>query len=298
MFGEDSKVFTCDLDPATSPACRSSDQSFKAGYFKDDDYVGNLLENCRKHQIDLVIPTVDTELLLLANSKAEFAENGVQTVVSSADLINIFRDKRKTNQFFEGKGIAVPKDVDASNPSFPMFVKPIAGSSSQDIFSIQSEDQLSKYMCDPDKFVHQELLSPNDFEEFTLDLYYDRNSDLKCVVPRKRMAVRGGEISKGMTCKNSLIEFVKSKLSKLNGAIGCITLQLFLGKNSDQVYGIEINPRFGGGYPLSYLAGANYPKMLFTEYFLKQPVEFVDDWQSNLMLLRYDAEMVFHESEG
>jgi carbamoyl-phosphate synthase large subunit len=70
---------------------------------------------------------------------------------------------------------------------------------------------------------------------------------------------------------------------------------LFVNLKEKSFKAIEINPRFGGGYPLSYAAGANFPKMLIQEYILGKDVEFVDDWEDNLLMLRYDSKVLVHD---
>lgn len=80
--------------------------------------------------------------------------------------------------------------------------------------------------------------------------------------------------------------------------VGCITLQLFYNEVTGSVCGIEINPRFGGGYPLSYSAGANFPKWIIQEYLLGQKIEFFNEWEDNLLMLRYDDEILIHDYVG
>jgi carbamoyl-phosphate synthase large subunit len=133
-------------------------------------------------------------------------------------------------------------------------------------------------------------------EEYTVDMYYDKNGHLQCTVPRLRMEVRNGEISKGITQKNNIIEFLQANLAQMNGWRGCITLQLFRSKTSDAIYGIEINPRFGGGYPLSYLSGANFPAWIIEEYLLGKTVAAFDGWKANTLLLRHDNEMIIENA--
>ena len=83
------------------------------------------------------------------------------------------------------------------------------------------------------------------------------------------------------------------------GARGCLTAQFFKHKENDAVYGIEINPRFGGGFPLTYLAGANYPKWIIKEYFFNEPIpNSFDVWENNLLMLRYDDEILVHNFES
>ena len=88
--------------------------------------------------------------------------------------------------------------------------------------------------------------------------------------------------------------FVEKKFSKIDGAKGCITLQVFFNEKTATIVAIEINPRFGGGFPLSYLAGGNYPKWIIEEYLLNQEIEYFDEWENNLLMLRYDDEILIH----
>jgi len=83
----------------------------------------------------------------------------------------------------------------------------------------------------------------------------------------------------------------------LQGAKGCLTIQVFYSETNKNLLGIEINPRFGGGYPLSYLAGANYPKYILQEYVLDQSIPFNENWDNNLLMLRYDAEVLVNDYE-
>jgi len=296
-MGEEFKVFTTDLNPSMSSACLISDQGFKVGRFTDVDYMDSILSICREYGISIVIPTIDTELLLLSTHRELFLQEGIDIIVSDMYFIKICRDKRRMNLFFEERGFKIPKKVDRYKPTFPLFIKPINGSSSQNIFLIKNASMLSDFHVKNEDLMFMEYLPKDRYEEYTIDLYYDRNSNLKCVVPRIRIAVRGGETNKGITRKNKLIKVVKDKLEIIEGARGCLTLQVFLDTQSEDIYGIEINPRFGGGYPLSYLAGANYPAWIIQEYLLNKKINWFDDWKDNLLLLRYDNEMIIHDFE-
>ena len=140
--------------------------------------------------------------------------------------------------------------------------------------------------------MYMEYISAEEYDEFTVDCYYDKNSVLKCVVPRKRIVVRAGEVNKGVTVKNIIVDEFQKKLAKIKGAKGCLTIQVFLHKTKDIIKGIEINPRFGGGYPLTYLSGANYTKWIIDEYLLDKKIKNFDAWEEDLLMLRYDDEVL------
>jgi len=297
--GNYSKVYTTDLLPEMSSACLVSDKGFKVGRFSDPDYMEVILKICEENDIKMIIPTIDTELQLLANHRIQFQKKGIEIIVSDQTFIKICRDKRLMNEFFENQGFKVPKKINKTNLTFPVFVKPIDGSNSKDLYLIDHPDKLSKYILEQDNFMWMEYLPKDKYEEYTVDLYYNKSSELCCVIPRIRIAVRGGETSKGITRKNQvLIDFINNRLGKIEGARGCLTLQVFKDRKiDDEIYGIEINPRFGGGYPLSYLAGGNYPKLLIDEYIFNKEVEYFQGWEDKKLLLRYDYEMTVNDFE-
>lgn len=292
-----SKVYTVDMNPKLAPACIISDGYRKVNRINDINYIEDLIEICNNWQIKIIIPTIDTELLILSQNKERFKKLGIKLVVSDEKFVSICRDKRLTNHFFIDKKIDIPIQYDKSNFQFPLFIKPYDGSLSKDIYLINKEEELTEFHLQNSKLMFMEYIDNSLYDEFTIDAYYDRNSKLKCVVPRKRISVRSGEISKGLTCNNFLVDYVIKKLNLIEGAIGCLTIQVFFNEKTQRVVGIEINPRFGGGYPLSYLAGANFPKWIIAEYLLERSVSFYDKWESNLLMLRYDDEVLVHNYE-
>ncbi|WP_445736482.1 ATP-grasp domain-containing protein [Mariniflexile sp.] len=288
------KVMTTDFNIETSPACHVSDKAFRLPLVTDTDYLNVLIETCIDNNIKLIIPTIDTELPLLARNKKALLEHGIITIISSLEFIEICGDKRQMNSFFVKNHISVAKEYSKHDYNLPLFIKPLNGSRSIDTFIIKKHEDLMEYHFKNSDLMFLEYLDHNLYEEFTCDLYYDKNSCLKCVVPRKRIEVREGEVSKGVTQKNILVNFIKEHLGHIEGAVGCLTSQFFKLKTKDTVYGIEINARFGGGFPLTYYSGANYPKWIIQEYLFNKEIEPFDDWETDLLMLRYDNEVLIH----
>lgn len=288
------KVFATDMCPWLSPACQVADGYFQVRRVTDPGYIDELLGICRDHDIRMVVPTIDTELLTLAANKARFTKEHIQVIISSLSFVEACRDKRAINQFFMEQDIEVPAAIDKFDPSFPLFIKPCNGSLSVDTYLIRSAEELREHHLNDERFLFMEYLDKQHYDEYTVDMYYDKSGHVKCIVPRKRIAVRAGEISKGVTAKNNIATELKEKLSYIPGAAGCLTAQFFRHKETARLIGIEINARFGGGYPLSYQAGANYPKWLIEEYFMGQEISYTENWEDNLLMLRYDAEVIIH----
>lgn len=297
LIDKKSKVYTIDINPKLAPACYVSDGFYTVKKVTDPDYINELLKLCKELNVKLIIPTIDTELLVLSKNKQFFLDEGIIPVVSDLNFVKACRDKRIINQFFINKNIEIPKSIDKNDLVFPLFIKPYDGSLSKDTFLIEKASDLTPYHFENEKLMFMEYIDPASHDEYTVDTYYDKNGILKCAVPRKRILIRSGEINKGVTCKNEILEYVNGKLSTIEGASGCLTIQFFFNPQSKRIIGIEINPRFGGGYPLSYQAGANYPRWIIQEYLFNQQILFYEEWENNLLMLRYDDEIMVHNYE-
>lgn len=294
-YFNDAAIFTTDLKPELSAACQVANKSFKIARVTDPNYIEDLLYLCINNNIRLIIPTIDTELKVLAVNKNRFAEHNIQIVVSDINFINICRDKRLTKSFFDQRSVPTPKEISKSTPTFPLFIKPYDGSLSVDTFVVRTPNDLTEYHKINPRLIFMEFMDSEWYDEYSVDMYFDKNGVPKCIVPRKRIEVRSGEINKGVTHKNEIVPFLFEKLSHIEGAIGCLTLQLFLHKITKKIICFEINPRFGGGYPLSYAAGANYPKWIIEEYLLNNSIEKFMDWEENLLMLRYDSHILVQD---
>ena len=287
-FYPGAKVFTTDMNPKMAPAGYVSDGCFEVPRVTDDSYPSLLLEICKRNDVGLVIATIDTELLLLTDLKASFQEEGINIMVSDRTFVEMCRDKRNTGEFFETHGIRVPKEIDKYHPSFPMFAKPYDGSLSTNLHYIKTAEELTKEILDDPKLLFMEYIDKSVYKEYTVDMYYGRDHHVKCIVPRERIEIRAGEINKGRTAKNEILAFLKDRLEFIEGCVGCICVQLFFHPETHDIVGIEINPRFGGGYPLSYMCGGNFPELLIREYFGNEQLEYFDNWKDNMFMLRYD----------
>lgn len=291
------KVYTVDANPAMAPATMVSDGSFSVPLCTSGDYLQVLLELCIKYQVRVVIPTIDTELEVLSANKERMRDEGIEVLVSDSSFVHICRDKRKSFDFFRQHSIRTPELRDKTHPEYPLFAKPYDGSRSLNTHVIRKKGDFTEDILTDPKLIFMEYFDREEFKEFTVDMYYGRDNRVKSIVPRERLEVRDGEVTKGVTRKNLLVGFLFERMKCLPGVVGSICIQLFYRERSSEVVGIEVNPRFGGGYPLSYCAGANYPRMIIEEYLLGHAVEYSDDWKDGTVMLRYDDEIISYEED-
>ena len=268
-------------------------------------YIAELLSIVRANKVKLLVPTVDLDLKALARNKAKFAALGCRVLVSEPDVIDICQDKRKTYKFLLRNNFSAPVTltiatalrnlknrqssiVNRQSVCFPLFVKPWDGSASRGNVVVNNRQELLFYARRIPNAICQEFVAG---AEHTCDVYIDFNMKVRCVVPRRRIETRAGEVSKSQVVKDPRIMSEAGKLvEKLGAGPGVVTLQLFL-TDDDKVKFIEINPRFGGGVPLSIKAGANFPKWILQELTGRKPNIRPDAFQDGLIMLRYDSEV-------
>ena len=286
-FNPDGKVYTTHMNPILSSACQVSNGYLKVPRVTDKEYLNILKEYCINNEISIVIPTIDTELHILSYVKEDFLKDGIFLAISSSEFCETFYLKDSTEKFFVKNGLDTPRSVDDIRTcNYPIFAKLNNSSCSVGAQIVYTPEIAKELSCDKN-YVFQEFIQG---DEFTVDTFIDKNGEVISIVPRQRLEVRAGEVSKAKVVKDQrIIEAIKELCAKLEGAYGCITIQLF--RTDERIVFIEINPRFGGGYPLSPKAGANFAEYLIKDY-LRQKLEYSEDWNDNTIMLRYDAEMI------
>ena len=297
-MGLDAKVYTTDMTPMMAPACIVSDEGIKVSPCTNDCYIDELLGICKEKEIGVIIPTIDPELTVLASHRDRFFEQGVELVLSDLDFVKTCRDKRMTRSYLSNINIQMPKPIDKNHPIFPLFVKPYDGSLSTDIHVIRNHRELTQEILENPKFMFMEYIDRDVYKEYSVDMYYGKDHRVKGIVPRERIAVRAGEINKGKTRKNFIVDYLKERMDYLPGVRGCICFQLFYRNSDHDIKASEINPRFGGGFPLTYHAKANYVEYIIQEYLLDETVDYLDNWLDNTVILRYDSDIIIYNYEG
>lgn len=285
-------VLAGDMD-GLAPALFMADEAVKLPPVLDPDYVPYLLELVRRYEIKLVVPTIDTELPVLARAATSFAEHGCRALVSALGLIGICHDKYLTVQAFRTRGIRVPaswlpEELESADLPERLFLKPRNGSASQHTYR-SKRDELSRILpWVPNPIIQEEVRAV----EITIDALLDWTGRPVHYVPRTRTRTIGGESIQGVTLPDdTLCDWICRVLTVVGdlGGNGPITLQAFLTDGEPTLS--EINPRFGGGVPLTLAAGGDYPEWLLLELEGKTLAPRIGDYRRNLYMTRYYSEL-------
>lgn len=254
VLNKELKIYGADM-AGTAPALAYCDFTRRVVAMKDPGYIQNLLDICATDHINLLIPNIDTDLLVLAENKGKFEAIGTRVMISAPDKIRICRDKNNTSQFFVDCGLYAPMPVNdwkEYRSGFPAFIKPKDGSSSINAFKVENEEELEVYAGQVEDYIVQPFVSG---KEYTIDIFCDWNGNPISIVPRERLQVRAGEVLKTQICMDQTMITESKKLCSAFKPCGPMTVQL-IRDNFGVDWFIEINPRFGGGAPLSMKAGA------------------------------------------
>lgn len=261
VLNKELKIYGADM-AGTAPALAYCDYVRKVCGMKEKEYISQLITICTEDKIDLLIPTIDTDLLILAENTSKFTKIGTKVLISAPDKILICRDKNYTTDFFEKCGLNAPhtfNDYLKYDDFYPCFIKPKDGSSSINAFKVKNREELSVYSKKIGDYIIQPFIEGT---EYTIDIFCDFEGHPISIVPRERMQVRAGEVLKTKICMD--VQMIEEATSICNHFKPCgpLTVQLIRQNITNIDYYIEINPRFGGGAPLSMKAGAKSAEVI------------------------------------
>lgn len=308
------QVFAADAS-ADAPALQQADKSFILPALSDPAYIDTLLTLCQQHRVLLLISLNDLELPLLARHRARFRELGTIPVISAPQVVDMCFDKWRAFKFLKASDIDTPDTylslADAHEAlargeiTFPLAVKPRWGAASvgiqysDDDEELQLDYRLAKKRLprtflreinasDPERcvLIQKRLCG----EEYGLDIVNDLEGRYVCTFAKKKLAMRAGETDRALTVKSTRLETIGGVLGRKLGHIGVLDCDVIVAEN--HCYVLDMNPRFGGGYPFSQLAGANLPAVLIAWANHERPDSSWLKVEPNVMASKYDELVV------
>jgi carbamoyl-phosphate synthase large subunit len=278
------KVFACDSD-AQAPAMNEADQAFTVPRIDDPEYVEDLLSICRQHGVRLLVPAMEPELPLLAEHRERFLKVGTFPLVSSAEVVDTCGDKLAAARFLKTLGIASPRTcasleearraVAAGELAFPLVVKPRWGMGSLGLEVCEDDEELELSYRLVRRRLQRSLIakvSATDAEhsvliqerlsgiEYGFDVVNDLRGKYVCTFLRKKLRMRSGQTDRAVTVIDPGIERIPRKIGEALGHLGSLDGDLLVTREG--IFVIDLNPRLGGGYPYSHMAGAGLPSAL------------------------------------
>jgi len=243
---------------------------------------------CKANDVSLLISLNDLELPILARSKSLFEKVGTTVLISSAEVVDFCFDKLETRTFLEKNQFLSPQsfiDLESAKAAlesgairYPLFVKPRWGSASVQLYTVYCDEelnsafhlaraQLQRTFLKVDAHLAAESILiqeglPGD--EYGIDILNDFQGNVRSVYVKKKLGMRAGETDKSSLSDDSTLIELGRSLGAAVGHIGNLDCDVFYDGTTASV--LEMNPRFGGGYPFSHTLGANYPRAIIEWY--------------------------------
>ena len=255
-----------------------ADKAFESPIIYDEKYIPFLLEICKSEKIDMLISLFDIDLMILAKNKSRFEEMGVKVIVSNENIINICNDKFEMLKYLKKINMPVPKTyidleealkgADFDKNSY--ILKPRWGMGSLSIFEAENKKELEVLYEKAKRSIQKSYLrfeSGADIDrailiqekikgdEYGLDIFNDFKGENLTVTVKRKLAMRSGETDIAKVIENRELEDIGKKIAESLKHIGNLDMDIFF--DGRKAYIIDMNARFGGGYPFTHSAGVN-----------------------------------------
>ena len=277
-----------------APALYHADCHILVPRIEDSGYVPSLRAAVDEHDVRLIVPLTDLDQVTLARARDEL---GALVLLPAAEIVERLEDKYLAHVLFEERGIAspptwLPNGV-PDDAEFPLLVKARHGFGSRHIYRAADPAQLGFFLgYTPVDSIVQACLAG---EEFSIDVFCDLEGRCLNAIPRTMIESKGGESIKGMTIRDEpLIELARDVAEKLE-LVGPANIQCFREADGSHLL-TDINPRFGGGFPLPLAAGGRYPEHALALAHGEQPEPRLGDFREGIVMTRFFSDLSLTEN--
>lgn len=253
----------------------------------DPGVVDDILRVVIEHEAKIILPFIDGSISVAARCKEKMPDLFVP--VSDPDTSTLMFDKKLAAKVFKEAGIPIPTTYSVIDAEMPVIAKPRFGSASRGIQIFHDIEDLM-HLKDISEYLLQEYIEHK--KEYTVDCYVDKDGEILVTVPRERLEIMGGEVTRTITMRIPQLEEMSQDVIRKFDLRGPVTLQFLYDTGRDRFLLMEVNPRLGGGVICSIYAGAPIPDYILSEA-LGIPVRPCNDWADKTLMARYQKETIF-----
>jgi carbamoyl-phosphate synthase large subunit len=258
--------------------------------WSDPEVVDDICRLCREREVNIILPFVDGAIEIAALCKEKLPEVFIPVV--EPGLAGTMFDKLEAAKIFKEAKLPIPRTYNALNAEMPAIAKPRHGSASRGIRIFHNIDELM-HLDNLQDYLVQEYIGNN--REYTVDCYVSQKGEILVTVPRLRIEVMGGEVTRTCTVANQTLIDMSHEVLTYFKFTGPVTLQFLEDIDSGRFLLMEINPRLGGGVICSIFAGAPITDYIIEES-LGSAVHPTTDWSPETLMARYQKEAIFFNS--
>lgn len=284
-LGFDIKIVSYELD--TQVPIASVGKVVTGMKWSDPAVVDDILRVVIEYEVKIILPFVDGSISVAARCKEKMPSLFVP--VSDPETAALMFDKISAAKAFAKENIPIPTTYKIIDAEMPVIAKPRFGSASRGIQVFHEIDDLM-HLHNISDYLLQEFIEEK--KEYTVDCYVSQSGDILVTVPRERLEIMGGEVTRTVTTKIPQLEKMSAEIIEKFSLRGPVTLQFLYDIKRNRFLLMEVNPRLGGGVICSIYAGAPIPDLILSEA-LGIPVRPCTDWADNTLMARYQKETIF-----
>lgn len=282
-IGSEGKVVASNSEPC--PAFYAADDSVITPLIYSGEYIPFLLMYCEINSIDLLIPLFDIDIPVLAAAKHAFACIGTTVITPDSAIAEICNDKWKTANHLKQQGLCVPETalglqaardaITTGGLSFPLMLKPRWGMASMGMFVAYSDDELDTLYTVVARIIRDSYMKHESYsgtgpeiivqeyitgDEYGLDVICDLEGRYEATIVKKKIGMRSGETDSALVVRSLILEEIGERIAHVCPHPGNMDVDVFL--KDKQYYILEMNARFGGGYPFTHASGIDLPSAI------------------------------------
>lgn len=306
-LGPDDRIIGTSNTPFT-PALKACDVGVLMPDIASVHYVPAVIKLCQEQRVDALLSFYDPDVAMLSRHLDEIRAIGVVPIVPGPEVSDICFNKYRTFLFLKENGFDTPEtlvdlqqafiELAEQRIAFPLIIKPCCGFGSRNMFQARTARELEVFFHYAPGMVIQAMMTGH---EYHLDICTDLEGNVVSVVPKRKIAMRDGETDQAETCDMPGLMDMGMRLGQTlgkRGLVGPLDVDLFITDN--RYFVLDLNPRFGGGYPLSHLAGADFPGLILKMIKGDPIVSEVGGFEAGIIMLK-DYEILAerkHEVSG
>ena len=281
---------------ALAPALYAAERKALVPTVDDPGYIDALRALVDQFEVKLIVPLADIDHRLLAEERDRL---GALVLLPDAGTIRLCEDKYAAHEFFVEQGIATPPtwlpEELPDGLGFPVLVKARRGFGSRHIYRAADRRELDFFLgyTTAPSMVQQAC----EGEEFSIDVFCDTDGRCLNAIPRTMIESKGGESIKGMTTRDSQLIDHGRLVAEALGMVGPANIQCF--REPDGSLPVtDVNPRFGGGFPLPTAAGSRYPELALALATGERPEPRLGDFRDGVVMTRYFWQVILEDTGG
>lgn len=289
------RTVATDLDPL-APALYHADVHALVPRVDDPGYVDALADLVAAHDVRLIVPLSDLDQAILSAARDRLAPALV--LAPPTDVCRTMGDKWLAHEFFVAQGIDSPRSwlpaLVPDDARYPLLVKVREGFGSRHIYRADTPAQLEHHLVTTpvDSFVQEVCLG----EEFSIDVFCDLDGRCLNAIPRTMIQSKGGESIKGRSLRDPELIAHAATVAERVGIVGPANIQCF--REPDGTLPVtDVNPRFGGGFPLPLAAGSRYPSLALALARGERPEPTLGEFRDGVVMTRFFSDLCLVEDE-